>query len=131
MPFAAFLDICLLVPLVVFDVTTLKRKLHPATIRGAVVIFAAQAVLFSLWGTTAWRHFAYALYTRHDANPVLLTVAASSGLLLWEAERNHLPIFFRLRRLFPEADRYKEFNDRRHKSPHTRKNKAEAKKFSF
>jgi len=60
--------------------------------------------------------------------------SASSGLLLWQAERNHLPIFFRrypLRSLFSEAARYKEFNDLRHTSPHTCRNKAAAKKFSF
>ena len=47
--------------------------------------------------------------------------SASSGLLLWQAERNHLPIFFRrypLRCLFFEAVRYEEFNHLRHKSPH-------------
>src|ERR1700737_60904 len=39
--------------------------------------------------------------------------SASSGLLLWQAERNHLPIFFRrhpLHCLFSEAARYEEFN---------------------
>ena len=59
---------------------------------------------------------------------------ASSGFLLWQAEWNHLPIFSRpypLRSLFSEAARYKEFNDRRHKSPHTCKNKRQTKKFSF
>lgn len=60
-PFAGFLDICLLVPLVFYDLVTLKRRLHPATIRGALIIFSAQAFLLSLWGTLAWRHFAYAL----------------------------------------------------------------------
>jgi hypothetical protein len=58
-PVAAFLDVCLLVPLIFFDATTLKRKLHPATLRGALVNFTAQGILFSLWGTAAWRHFAY------------------------------------------------------------------------
>src|SRR3984893_12687904 len=47
--------------------------------------------------------------------------SASSGLLLWQGERNHLPIFFLcypLRCLPCEAARYEEFNDLRHKSPH-------------
>jgi hypothetical protein len=47
--------------------------------------------------------------------------SVSSGLLLWQAERNHLPIFFRrypFRCLFSEAARYEEFNDLRHKSPY-------------
>src|ERR1700736_5224722 len=47
--------------------------------------------------------------------------SASSGLLLWQGERNHLPILFRsypLRCLPCEAARYEEFNDLRHKSPH-------------
>jgi len=59
--FAAFLDSCLLVPLITFDAVTLKWKLHPATVRGALVILAAQAILFSLWGTNVWRNFAYSL----------------------------------------------------------------------
>ncbi len=58
--FAAFLDSCLLVPLVTFDALKI-RKLHPATVRGALVIFGAQLVLFSLWGTSGWRNFAYSL----------------------------------------------------------------------
>jgi hypothetical protein len=47
--------------------------------------------------------------------------SASRGLLLWQAERNQLPVFFRrypLRCFFAEAGRYEEFNDLRHKSPH-------------
>lgn len=59
---------------------------------------------------------------------------ASSGLRLWQAERNHLPIFFRrypLLGLFDEATRYEEFNDLPHKPPHCNKNRAEVKKFSF
>jgi hypothetical protein len=57
-PFAAFLDVCLLVPLVVFDATTRRGTLHPATVRGALLILAAQGILFCLWGTDAWRHIA-------------------------------------------------------------------------
>ena len=58
-PVAAFLDVSLLLPLVSYDIFRLKR-LHPATIRGALLILVAQAILFSLWGTAVWRHFAYA-----------------------------------------------------------------------
>ena len=57
-PFAGTLDVCLLLPLLAYDVGKLKSKLHPATVRGALVLFAAQAILFSLWGTAVWRHFA-------------------------------------------------------------------------
>jgi hypothetical protein len=60
-PFAGVLDVCLLVPLVVYDLRLPKRSLHPATVRGALVLFGAQAILFSLWGTAAWRNFAYAV----------------------------------------------------------------------
>lgn len=60
-PFAGVLDVCLLVPLVVYDLCPPKQRLHPATVRGALVLFAAQAILFSLWGTAAWRHFASAV----------------------------------------------------------------------
>jgi hypothetical protein len=64
--------------------------------------------------------------------PVLERYEASSRLLLWQAERNYLPVFFRpcpLRGFFSEAARYEEFNDLRHKSPHTCKNRTAARKF--
>jgi hypothetical protein len=57
-PFAAMLDISLLAPLLGYDLYTLKGRLHPATIRGTMVFGASQALLFSLWGTEVWRHFA-------------------------------------------------------------------------
>jgi hypothetical protein len=60
-PFAGVLDVCLLIPLVVYDLRPPKRSLHPATVQGALALFAAQAILFSLWGTAAWRHFASAV----------------------------------------------------------------------
>ena len=41
----------------VYDVSQPKRSLHPATIRGALVLFAAQAILSSSMGAAAWRHF--------------------------------------------------------------------------
>lgn len=58
-PFLAFTDLCLLVPLIALDLTTLKRRLHPATVRGTVLLFVAQGFMLSLWGTNAWREFAY------------------------------------------------------------------------
>ena len=57
-PFAALLDVCLLVPIVAYDLATLKSRLHPATIGGALFLFGSQAVLFALWGTSLWRTFA-------------------------------------------------------------------------
>ena len=50
---------------------------------------------------------------------------------LWQAERNQLPKFSRwypLRCLFSEGTLYEEFDNPRHKSPHTCNNKAEVKK---
>jgi len=40
---------------------TLRDRLHPATARGIVVLFSAQAIMLSLWGSSAWREFAYNL----------------------------------------------------------------------
>ena len=56
---AAFLDVALLLPLVTFDVVTLRGRLHPATVRAMVVLLSTQAVVLSLWGSSAWREFAY------------------------------------------------------------------------
>lgn len=56
-PFALALDLSLLVPLAAYDLRTL-RGLHPATIIGAALLLSAEAVLFLLWGTAAWRDFA-------------------------------------------------------------------------
>jgi uncharacterized membrane protein YozB (DUF420 family) len=55
----AFLDAALLVPLLTFDVVTLRGRLHPATVRAMAVLFCAQAITLSLWGSSAWREFAY------------------------------------------------------------------------
>lgn len=60
-PIAAFTDAALLVPLVTFDLVTLKGRLHAATLRGMAVLFSAQAILLALWGTAVWREFAYHL----------------------------------------------------------------------
>lgn len=58
-PFAAALDISLLVPLLSYDLITLKGRLHPATIRGSILLIGAQALLFLLWGTALWRGVAF------------------------------------------------------------------------
>jgi hypothetical protein len=60
-PFAAALNASLLVPLVAYDLYTLKGRLHPATIRGTLLLASAEAMLFALWGTSAWRAFAAAV----------------------------------------------------------------------
>jgi hypothetical protein len=57
-PFALALDVALLVPTVSYDLSTLKGRLHPATIRGALLLIGAQALLLTLWGTDLWRGFA-------------------------------------------------------------------------
>lgn len=57
-PFAAALDLLLLAPLAAYDLRTLNGRLHPGTVRGAVVLLSAEGVLFALWGTAAWHTFA-------------------------------------------------------------------------
>ena len=57
-PFAAALDVSLLLPLVSYDLITLKGRLHPATIRATVLLIGAESLLFLLWGTALWRGFA-------------------------------------------------------------------------
>jgi hypothetical protein len=57
-PFAAALNISLLVPLMSYDLITFKGRLHPATIRATILLSGAQALLFLLWGTAPWRGFA-------------------------------------------------------------------------
>lgn len=56
---AAFLDVVLLLPLIAYDVVILKGRLHPATLRAMAVLFAAQAIMLSMWGSSLWREFAY------------------------------------------------------------------------
>jgi hypothetical protein len=56
---AAFMDVALLSPLVTFDLVTLRGRLHPATVRATAALFFTQAVMLSLWGSSAWREFAY------------------------------------------------------------------------
>lgn len=55
---ALVLDMSLLGPLFAYDLRALRGRLHPATIRGMVVLLASEAALFSLWGTAGWRNFA-------------------------------------------------------------------------
>lgn len=55
----AFLDVALLLPLITFDLVALEGRLHPATLRAMAVLFSAQAILLSLWGSPAWREFAF------------------------------------------------------------------------
>lgn len=49
-PFAGFLDICLLAPLVSYDLTKLKGRLHPATLRGALVCSSPPKRFFFYYG---------------------------------------------------------------------------------
>jgi hypothetical protein len=60
-PFAATVDLLLLVPLAAYDLRTLNGRLHPATIRGTAVLLSSEAVLFALWGTSTWHTFALAV----------------------------------------------------------------------
>ena len=60
-PFAAVLNMSLLAPLIAYDLRTLKGRLHPATLYGGLLLFSSEAVLFGLWGTAAWRQFAYGM----------------------------------------------------------------------
>jgi hypothetical protein len=67
-PFAGVLDVCLLIPLIAYDLHTRKGRLHPASVRGILLLGLSQAVLLSLWGTETWRNFAWRLaHTLHAA----------------------------------------------------------------
>jgi len=57
-PFAATLDLLLLIPLAAYDLRALNGRLHPATVRGALLLFTSEAALFALWGTSPWHRFA-------------------------------------------------------------------------
>ena len=58
LPFIAVLDLCLLVPMLSYDLLTRAGRLHPATIRATLLLLAGEAILFSLWGTDSWHRFA-------------------------------------------------------------------------
>jgi hypothetical protein len=60
-PFAIALNLCVVLPLAVYDWRTLNGRLHPATVRGAILLLSSQAVLFALWGTATWHAFALGL----------------------------------------------------------------------
>jgi hypothetical protein len=60
-PFAAALDVLLLAPLAAYDLWSLNGRLHPATVRGTMLLLSCEAVLFALWGTAAWQTFALAV----------------------------------------------------------------------
>ena len=60
-PMMAFIDAALLVPLAGFDLLSLRGRFHPATLRGMAVLFVAQAITLALWGSAAWRGFAYSV----------------------------------------------------------------------
>ena len=53
-----WLNLCLVVPLVAYDVVSAKR-LHPATLLGLGLLFGAQALMWLAWGTDPWRRFAF------------------------------------------------------------------------
>lgn len=55
---ALTLNVFLLLPMVAYDLRALKGRLHPATVRGALLLFSCEAVLFALWGSAIWRNFA-------------------------------------------------------------------------
>ncbi len=50
---------CLIVPLVTYDMVSAKR-LQPATLLGLLLPLSAQGVMLLAWGTPPWRHFALA-----------------------------------------------------------------------
>jgi hypothetical protein len=53
-----YLDLCVLLPLLIYDFSTTRRP-HPATMIGAGVLLGAQGILLFTWGTPWWRHLAY------------------------------------------------------------------------
>jgi len=58
LPFLLALDACLLIPIVGYDLYTLKGRVHPATVRATFALLACEAILLALWGTEAWHRFA-------------------------------------------------------------------------
>ncbi len=60
-PFMAAIDLFLLVPLVAYDWRTLGGRVHPATVRGMGLLFAAEATVLAMWGTAAWHSAALAI----------------------------------------------------------------------
>lgn len=58
LPFLGALDLCLLAPMVSYDLYTRSGRLHAATVRAMFVLIAGEAILFGLWGTDQWHQFA-------------------------------------------------------------------------
>ena len=58
LPFIAALDLCLLAPIVIYDLYTLRGRSHPATVRAAIVLLVGEGTLFTLWGTDQWHRSA-------------------------------------------------------------------------
>ena len=63
-PFMLTLDVFLLVPLVAYDLRTLSGRLHPATLRGLLLLFSAEALLLAAWGSAAWHDLVLATANR-------------------------------------------------------------------
>jgi hypothetical protein len=58
LPFLGALDLCLLAPIVGYDLYTRSGRLHAATVRATLVLLAGEAILCALWGTDRWHQFA-------------------------------------------------------------------------
>jgi len=55
-----WLNLCLVIPLVAYDIASIARP-HPATVRGLILMFSAQATMILAWGTAPWRNFAFVI----------------------------------------------------------------------
>jgi hypothetical protein len=53
-----WLDLCLIVPLLAYDLVSTKRP-HPATMLGLLLMLGAQAAMVLAWGTAPWHNFAF------------------------------------------------------------------------
>jgi hypothetical protein len=53
-----WLDLCLIVPLIAYDIVSAKRP-HRATVQGLGLMLSAQAAMLLAWGTAPWRQFAF------------------------------------------------------------------------
>jgi len=58
LPFLGALDLCLLAPIVSYDLYTRSGRLHAATVSATFVLISGEAILFALWGTDLWHQFA-------------------------------------------------------------------------
>jgi hypothetical protein len=55
--FVALLGFVLLVPLVMWDFKS-RRRLHPATVLGGMLLISVQLIRIAVWRTPRWREFA-------------------------------------------------------------------------